>query len=502
MIWELSIVSSSVLLGVVAAFSLFLLRRHKASALPYPPGPNATSMVGYDPWVQYQRWGKEYGELVYIQDRNMLIINHSHVAIDLLEKRARIYSDRPTTPLMNLFGSSSILSLMRYSPQWRYHRRLFQQNFRQAAAPRFFPVQYSKIHEFLYDLITAPEMFMQHVMAVSQKLIHSSLYGLDIGLEHPLSIKAVEAVELIGESLVPGTFPLLERFPLLWFMPSWFPGCGFKKRAEKCRGIIQAVDNIPYEMAVNNFKNGLGTSLLAELAAASEGKPEKIEAIKSMGTVSFLAAADTTMSAISSFLLCMCLNPEVQRKGQEELDRVVGRDRLPTFEDRHSLPYIESIYRELMRLNPSAPLGVSHTSIDDDTYRGYFIPKGSYLSEILEAINRDPDVYYEPDKFIPERYLESEKGPFGSINDIYAFGFGRRVCAGRYVAENTVWLTIASVLATITLGRAKDENGNEIDIPEEYTNGFFRHPKPYQSSIVPRTPLAKDLILAAVSKKE
>ncbi|KIK56315.1 hypothetical protein GYMLUDRAFT_47082 [Collybiopsis luxurians FD-317 M1] len=487
--------------AAVAAFSFFLPRRHKASALPYPPGPNAASMVGYDPWVQYQRLGKEYGELVYIRDRNTLIINHSHVAIDLLEKRARIYSDRPGTPLMDLFGSSSILSLMRYSPQWRYHRRLFQQNFRQAAAPRFFPAQYSKIHEFLYDLITTPEKFMEHVMAVSQKLVYSSLYGLDIGPEHPLSIKAIEAVELIGESLVPGTFPSLERFPWLWFMPSWFPGCGFNKRAEKCRSIIQEVDNIPYNMAVNNFKNGLATSLIAELAAASEGKPEKIEAIKSLGTVSFLAAADTTMSSISSFLLCMCLNPEVQRKGQEELDRVVGRDRLPTFKDRHSLPYVEAIYREVMRLHPPASF-VPRRPIEDDTYRGYFIPKGCEIVCNIWAINRDPDVYYEPDKFIPERYLESEKGPFGSINDIYAFGFGRRVCAGRHVAENTVWLTIASVLATITLGKAKDENGDEIDIPGEYTNGFFRHPKPYQSSITPRTPHAKDLILSAVSIKE
>ena len=63
------------------------------------------------------------------------------------------------------------------------------------------------------------------------------------------------------------------------------------------------------------------------------------------------------MSSIGSFLLCMCLNPEAQRKGQEEADRAVGKERLPTFEDRRSLPYVETIYRELMRLHPPVPLG-------------------------------------------------------------------------------------------------------------------------------------------------
>ncbi|KIK57045.1 hypothetical protein GYMLUDRAFT_46664 [Collybiopsis luxurians FD-317 M1] len=497
----------SISLGVVTAvlaFSYFFPRHHNDSTLPYPPGPNVApdTMPTFDPWAQYQKWGKEYGELVYIRETNTLILNHSHVAIDLLERRARTYSDRPGSPLLDLFGTSSVLSLMRYSPSWRYHRKLFQQSFRQAAVPRFFPAQYSKIHEFLYNLITTPENFMQHSMALSQQLIYTSMYGFDIDPKDPLARKTAEVLRLMGESLLIGAFPLPQRFPWLITMPSWFPGCEFKKEAEKCRSGLKEVDSIPYNKAINNFKNGLATSLIAELATKSKGTPKEIDAIKSMGTISLLAASDTTMSSISSFLLCMCLNPEVQWKGQEELDRVVGGDRLPTFEDRPSLPYVEAIYRETMRLHPPLPLGGPHNSIEDDTYRGYLIPKGCEVIPNIWAMNRDPDIYYEPDKFIPERYLESEKGPFRSINEIYAFGFGRRVCAGRYMGENTVWLAIASVLATVTLGKAKDENGNEIDIPGEFTNSFFRHPKPYKSSIVPRTSIARDLILAAISMKD
>lgn len=53
----------------------------------------------------------------------------------------------------------------------------------------------------------------------------------------------------------------------------------------------------------------------------------------------------------------MVLHPDVQTKGQEEIDRVLGGSRLPTFEDRPFLPYTEAIYREIMRLHPPLPLG-------------------------------------------------------------------------------------------------------------------------------------------------
>jgi len=252
---------------------------------------------------------------------------------------------------------------------------------------------------------------------------------------------------------------------------------------------------------MNNLKTGNGSSVIAELAQKSEGNPGEIEMIKGMGTISFISASDTTMSVISSFLLAITLHPDVQAKGRAEIDRVVGRDRLPTFEDRQSLPYIESIYRETMRMNPSVPLGVSHVSTEDDVYRGYYIPKGCVVVPNIWAMGRDPDVYSEPDRFMPERFMDSPAGPFANINDIHAFGFGRRVCVGRYMADNTVWLTIASVLATLDLRKDKDKAGNEIDIPGEFTRTFFRHPTPYQSSITPRDQQARELILATAELK-
>jgi cytochrome P450 len=74
----------------------------------------------------------------------------------------------------------------------------------------------------------------------------------------------------------------------------------------------------------------------------------------------------------------MAVHPDIQQKAQSEIDTVIGIHRLPEFEDRPSLPFVEALYREIMRWKPVSPLGVAHAATADDIYNGYFIPKGSH----------------------------------------------------------------------------------------------------------------------------
>ncbi len=83
----------------------------------------------------------------------------------------------------------------------------------------------------------------------------------------------------------------------------------------------------------------------------------------------------------------MATHPEIQAKAQAEIDRVVDLDRLPGFEDRQSLPYIDAIYREVLRWKPPTPIGIPHRAEKDDTYKGYFIPEGTaIISNIWQAL--------------------------------------------------------------------------------------------------------------------
>ena len=83
----------------------------------------------------------------------------------------------------------------------------------------------------------------------------------------------------------------------------------------------------------------------------------------------------------------MGLWPDVQRKARRELDAVVGRDRLPTMDDLESLPYIQAIVLETLRWMPVLPLGLPHRSLEDDEYKGYFIPGGSVIVPVRAVIH-------------------------------------------------------------------------------------------------------------------
>ncbi|KAF5385610.1 hypothetical protein D9757_006785 [Collybiopsis confluens] len=453
----------SILVSVALISSVLFLRRRRTPRLPYPPGPMVTDIPIFNSWVQYQKWGEEYGPIIYIGNRNILIINDLQVAVDLLEKRASIYSDRESSVILRLSNvENTDWALQRYSDKWRKNRKTFLQTFRQAAVHRFYPTQYKEVYLFLQRLLTAPDEFMQHTMALSQRSIYTGLYGLDVEARDPLARKTLAMLEDLSLTQLPGAFPLLARFPWLRFFPSWFPGCDFKQFAQHLRKEVTETASIPFDLAVNNRKSGKSTAILADLAAENEQNPEQIERLKAMGTrlkqrcIPMAAGADTiirlrpyqTGASVSSFLLAMVMHPDVQARGQEEIDRIVGPDRLPTFEDRLSLPFVESIYRCVV------------------------IPN-------IWAMNRDPSRYPDPNVFRPERFLELPNGPFTSINDISAFGFGRRICPGRYMADNTVWLAIASVLATLTLGKAKDEEGNEVKVSGEFTDAFLRFDFPF-----------------------
>ena len=83
------------------------------------------------------------------------------------------------------------------------------------------------------------------------------------------------------------------------------------------------------------------------------------------------------MATIYEFFLAMTIYPEIQKRAQDEIDSVVGRDRLPALQDREDLPYVSAICTELLRWLPVGPLGVPHRSTQDDDYEGFFIPKDS-----------------------------------------------------------------------------------------------------------------------------
>ncbi|KAH9168015.1 cytochrome P450, partial [Lactarius sanguifluus] len=167
-------------------------------------------------------------------------------------------------------------------------------------------------------------------------------------------------------------------------------------------------------------------------------------------------------STTTSLFVALTLYPEVQRRAQAQINSVESRDRLPTFEDRSRLPYIEAICKELIRWQIIGPLGVPHAPTEDGIYRGFFIPKGCH--EVSRGILHNPELYPDPETFDPERFL-NEDGTFRDDPTIsLAFGSGKRICPGRHLVDTTLFMVVVSVLSVFNVTKAKDENGREIPV--------------------------------------
>jgi len=190
----------------------------------------------------------------------------------------------------------------------------------------------------------------------------------------------------------------------------------------------------------------------------------------------------------------MVLFPEAQGRAQAEIDAVVGSDHLPGFSDRPSLPFVEAVLRETLRWHPVVPLVIHATAIEDE-YQDSYIPKGTTVVLNAWGIAHDELTYPEPFKFKPERFI-MEDGTFIENDFPFAFGLGRRICPGQHVADASLWIAIASMLATFDFLKAQDDHGNEIDISPQFTPGPASQPKPFPCRIVPRMPLSAIKALA------
>jgi cytochrome P450 len=137
----------------------------------------------------------------------------------------------------------------------------------------------------------------------------------------------------------------------------------------------------PYIWVKEQMRNKKAKTSFLSQAIESLGTDPKMEHVHRWSSVSmYLSGSDTTVSALMGFFLAMAVFPEVQKNAQEELDRVVGSDRLPLTSDKASLPYIEAMVKETHRWHPVAPMGLPHCTIEEDNINGYRIPKGAFVT--------------------------------------------------------------------------------------------------------------------------
>jgi len=210
----------------------------------------------------------------------------------------------------------------------------------------------------------------------------------------------------------------------------------------------------------------------------------------------YSAGFETTTTSLMWWTFAMVAFPDAQRRAQAQLDAVVGRARPPTFADAPRLPYVGAIIKEVLRWRPTTPLGVPHAAAEDDWYEGMFIPKGATCVVNTWQCNHDRAIFGDDaDDFRPERHLDDSgelvPGPVETnLEGHVTFGFGRRVCVGKHLVDNTLFIATARILWAANLGRVRDETGTEqpLDIGAFEDKGPIIRPATYDCTITPRFP--------------
>lgn len=187
----------------------------------------------------------------------------------------------------------------------------------------------------------------------------------------------------------------------------------------------------------------------------------------------FMAGMETTSSALLWSFLYLLHYPECQSKIQAELDGAIGRQRLPTFDDRPTLHYTNAFLQESMRLTAFIPLSVFHYTSTDVVLRGFVIPKRTMILPSLYHVMYNPEHFPEPDVFNPDRFLD-DQGKFLVDERVIPFGIGKRICLGKSLAEKELFLFFTGIIQNFNVRNAPGADPPAFGIDDSPVPGIVR----------------------------
>ncbi|KAF9018357.1 cytochrome P450 [Hymenopellis radicata] len=508
-----AIFASTVLL---ALFKLLRIGRRKAS-LPRLIGPPTIPLLGNlhvfptikNMHLRFFELATQYGDIMSLQasSQTVIILSSATAVKEIVDKTGWAASSRPPSHIPHLIAGPEHLIFA--SPNLRVTRKAISTYLSKQHASRkaLLAVESAQL---LHDLMENP----REINACARRYAYSIMKTLAYGQRVPFhdSHEVIDFFQKFDAMIHMSSPGPMDLIPVLKYLPSflapWKAAC-----CEINTHRVELCSKWSNQVKVRSEKRTHGEDEDCFMDWIHRTQPQLNEDLVSTMSLSVLdGGSDTTSAFLSTVILALASNPEHQKRAFEEIDSILG-SRMPQIYDMEKLPFVKALLKEIHRLRPTASMGLPHAVTQDLCYKGYVIPKGATILVNIYAITNDPHVFENPQEFSPERFMCSEFGTIPgkdeNFRDNFAFGTGRRICPGQWVASRAVELAMMRLIWALEFTDAVDSKTRR-SIPPGLGADTFNYelvvtPRPFECNITPRRDrahLIRDNFAVALSESD
>jgi cytochrome P450 len=477
------------LLGITSAIIYFVLEVWKKKTYcRLPPGPQGWPIVGNlfqlgkKPHESLFRLATKYGPLMSLSlgMKTTVVVSSPSMAKEVLKTHGHVFAGRIVTQAArSLSHDKSSFLLCQYGSRWRTLRRI--SNTELFSVKRLDALQDLRrvqvrgmIHQIFENSVKGSGCVnIGHIAFHSAfNLIGNMAFGKDMFDPH---FRASEDLkDAISKLMVLHTAPnLADYFPCLQFLDlqGVYRNTGiYRKKAYDV--MDKFIEDRLVKRGKNSDKTDDGKKDLLDVLLDMRSDEFTLTDIRGYLNDMFVAGSDTTAVTIEWAIAELVRNPGKLKRAQAELEEVVGLNRRLEESDTERLPYLRAVVKEVFRLHPAGPLLVPHRADSRFEIAGFVIPKHSRVLVNVWGMGRDPQIWNEPLKFVPERFIDDEMcGQVeyrGKHFELIPFGAGTRMCVGLPLASRMVHLVLGSLIHSFEWAPPKGMSAEQMDMTEKF----------------------------------
>ncbi|OWM82917.1 hypothetical protein CDL15_Pgr005317 [Punica granatum] len=405
--------------------------------------------------------------------QRLVVVSSPEATRESLSVNDRVLASRPNIAAGRYMGyDNAIFALAPYGAYWREIRKIAALELLSShRLQRLLHVRVSEIASFMADLLSRSRhnnlvipidiQFEHLTFNINLRMIAGKKFAdTEFGKTGSDAWRFRRAIE--SALYLSGTFVLSDAIP--WLEPADIQGHvrAMKATAKEIDYVLDKwlKEHIERRKGEEEEADDFMEVLLKSLPESDDMfyGHERERVIKATVLILIMTGSESTALTMTWAVALLLNNPSTLIHAQEELDRVVGRDRWVQESDIESLKYLQAIVKETLRLYPPAPLTGLREAMEDCHIGGYRVPKGTRVLVNIWKLQRDPAIWSDPDGFRPERFLKEHKNVEvrGQSFEYIPFSSGRRSCPGATFGLQVVHLMLARMLQGFDMTIAGD----------------------------------------------